>query len=547
MTEPNATDPSVVSGQISDSAPPAADAMSQVTGPTSTTVDLMPKTAGPMPRAARSVPAVASETVSCGAAKEPLAGRRTLTIDPVTRIEGHARVFLDLAEDGSLVSAGLVVNELRGFERILVGMEADRMPLITARICGVCPSAHHLAASKALEAAAGVTPPPAAKLLRELLYMGHYIHSHSLSLFVLQGPDLILGLDADPAIRNVVGVVEAAPEVAKKALRLRTLGQRINELVGGRGVHPVTSLAGGIAFCLDEEKKRILSDWVEEALVLGPELIGVARDKLLQQVEAHPELLRDWVVPAWNMGTVSDGKTALYDGVLRVTDEEGTIREEFPTSEYDRHLVESVLDWSYMKPVYYREAPGGEERLYRVGALARVNCVDSMGTPVADQLLAGFRRDFGRPVHNVVLHAYARIIELIYAVERAQEILADPRLDGETRAEVRFTGGRGVGHVEAPRGTLIHDYQVDERGIITSANLIVATQQNYACINRSITQAAMSHVIGRADDGLLNAIEFAIRCYDPCLSCATHALGQMPLEVLVRQAGRVVRSVRRED
>jgi len=215
-------------------------------------------------------------------------GRRTLSIDPVTRIEGHARVILDLAEDGSLISAGLVVNELRGFERILVGMEADRMPLVTARICGVCPSAHHLAASKALEAAAGVTPPPAAKLLRELLYMGHFIHSHSLSLFVLQGPDLILGLDADPAIRNVVGVVEAAPEVAKKALRLRTIGQKINEMVGGRGVHPVTSLAGGIAFRLDEEKKRIVSGWVDEALVLGPELIGVARDKLLQQVEAHP-------------------------------------------------------------------------------------------------------------------------------------------------------------------------------------------------------------------------------------------------------------------
>lgn len=525
MTDANPTGPPVIAGQVSESAPPAAESRT--------------KTAGPMV-------VEVTNAASRGSAKEPLAGRRTVTIDPVTRIEGHARVFLDLADDGSLISAGLVVNELRGFERILVGMEADRMPLITARICGVCPSAHHLAASKAIEAAAGVTPPPAAKLLRELLYMGHYIHSHSLSLFVLQGPDLILGLDADPAIRNVVGVVEAAPEVAKKALRLRTLGQKINEMVGGRGVHPVTSLAGGIAFRLDEEKKRILTDWVEEALALGPELIGVARDKLLQQVEAHPELLRDWVVPAWNMGTVNDGKASLYDGTLRVMDEVGTVRDEFQAADYDRHLVESVLDWSYMKPVHYRETGSGEERLYRVGALARINCVDSMGTPVADQLLAGFRRDFGRPAHQVVLHAYARIIELIYAVERAREILADPRIDGETRAEVRFTGGRGVAHVEAPRGTLIHDYRIDERGIITSANLIVATQQNYACINQSITQAAMSHVIGRDDDGLLNAIEFAIRCYDPCLSCATHALGQMPLEVLVRQAGQVVRSVRRE-
>jgi len=245
------------------------------------------------------------------------------------------------------------------------------------------------------------------------------------------------------------------------------------------------------------------------------------------------------------MGTVNQGRASLYEGTLRVTDEHGAIREEFEAEDYDRHLVESVLDWSYMKPVHYREEGSKEENLYRVGALARINCADAMGTPLADELLAGFRRDFGRPAHQVVLHAYARIIELIYAVERAQEILADPRLDGENRTEVRFTGGRGIAHVEAPRGTLIHDYRIDERGIVTAANLIVATQQNYACINRSITQAAMSHVIGHADDGLLNAIEFAIRCYDPCLSCATHALGQMPLEVLVRQAGQVVRSARR--
>lgn len=487
----------------------------------------------------------AASSVVNEAGKVPVPGRRTLSIDPVTRIEGHARVFLDLATDGSLVSAGLVVNELRGFERILVGMEADRMPLVTARICGVCPSAHHLAASKALEAAAGVTPPPAAKLLRELLYMGHFIHSHSLSLFVLQGPDLILGLDADPAIRNIVGVVEAAPEVAKKALRLRTIGQKINEMVGGRGVHPITSVAGGMAFRLDDEKKRILTGWVEEALALGPELVGVARDKLLQQVEAHPELLRDWVVPAWNMGTVNGGLASFYDGALRITDETGAIREEIPAREYDRHLVESVLDWSYMKPVHYRQSGADEEHLYRVGALARINNVDAMGTPLADELLVGFRRDFGRPAHQVVLHAYARIIELIYAVERAQQILLDPQLDGETRTAVQFTGGRGIAHVEAPRGTLIHDYQIDDRGIVTAANLIVATQQNYACINRSITQAAMSHVVGKADDGLLNAVEFAIRCYDPCLSCATHALGQMPLEVLVRQDGQIVRSARR--
>ncbi|MHB9099334.1 MAG: nickel-dependent hydrogenase large subunit, partial [Syntrophales bacterium] len=210
---------------------------------------------------------------------------RTITIDPVTRIEGHARVFLNLQEDGSLASAGLVVNELRGFERILVGMEADRMPLITARICGVCPAAHHLAASHALDHAAGVEAPPAAKLLRELLYMGHLIHSHTLSLFVLQGPDLALGLDADPATRNVVGIVQANPELAKKALRCRTLGQKINEMVGGRGTHPITSVAGGITFILDDEKQRMLETWITEANELIPGLAAAAKGLLLKQIE----------------------------------------------------------------------------------------------------------------------------------------------------------------------------------------------------------------------------------------------------------------------
>jgi coenzyme F420-reducing hydrogenase alpha subunit len=343
----------------------------------------------------------------------------TITIDPVTRIEGHGKVFLDFTPDGELESAGLIVNELRGFERILVGIEADRMPLITARICGVCPSAHHLAASKALDAAAGVQPPPAAALLRELLFMGHYVHSHALSLFVLQGPDLVMGLDASPTVRNIVGVVEAAPEVAKKALRCRTLGQKINEMVGGRGVHPVTSVAGGITFRLDNERRHLLTTWFEEAARLTQELAGVAR--------------------------------------------------------------------------------------------------------------------------TLVLQAYARAIELVYAAERGLGVLRDQRIGGDTRTPVAFRGGRGTAHMEAPRGSLFHDYEIDDRGIVRAANLVVATQQNDDAINRSIEQAARTHVVGKGDRALLNAVEFAIRCYDPCLSCATHAVGRMPLKVVVRQNGEVVR------
>jgi F420-non-reducing hydrogenase large subunit len=469
---------------------------------------------------------------------------RTITIDPVTRIEGHARVFLNLADDGSLASAGLVVNELRGFERILVGMDADRMPLITARICGVCPAAHHLAASNALDHAAGVEPPPAAKLLRELLYMGHIIHSHCLSLFVLQGPDLVLGLDADPAIRNVVGIVQANPEMAKKALRCRTLGQKINELIGGRGIHPVTSVAGGITFVLDTEKKSMLEGWIDEAQGLGLELAAAAKGLLLKQIELHPALMSDWVIPAWNLGSVRNGKVSMLEGLLRCVDETGALRSEFPVEEYDRHLVEQVVDWSYMKEV--RIAQGGELHEYRVGPLARVTVANAYGTPAADAELASLRALGGAPCHKVILQVYARVIELLYAIERAKEIIADPAIHGETRVPVRFPGGRGIGHVEAPRGTLIHDYEIDENGIVRSANLIVATQQNYASINRTIAQAAVSHLIGKPDDAaLLNAIEFGIRCYDPCLSCATHAVGAMPLEVIVKQGSTTLRTLGR--
>ncbi len=471
---------------------------------------------------------------------------QTIAIDPVTRIEGHARVILELADNGTVEFSGLVVNELRGFERILVGMEADRLPLVTGRVCGVCPSAHHLASAKALDAAVGVDPPPAAKLLRELLYMGHYIHSHTLSLFVLSGPDLVFGFDGDPARRNIVGVVEAVPDVAKKALRLRTLGQKINELVGGRGIHPVTAVAGGITFELTAERHKTLTEWTDEALGLGVELAGVAKSLLGKLLEKHPALLEKLVLPSWYMGTVRDGKLNVYDGKLRVVDETGKTRLEFAAGDYDKHLVERTFDWSYMKPVYMNA--DGEEHLFRVNTLARANVADAMETPLAQQEFETFHKSFGKPVHQTVLFEYARVIELIYACEKAKQLLGDSAIRGETRAPVaKFPGGRGVGHVEAPRGTLFHDYEIDDKGIVRSANLIVATQQNYAAINKTIAQAAESFVVGRGDGALLDAVEFAIRCHDPCLSCATHALGRMPLEVVVTRNGREVRRARRED
>ncbi len=473
---------------------------------------------------------------------------RTIKIDPVTRIEGHAKVFIDLDDDGVLKSAGLIVNELRGFEKILVGMEADRMPHITARICGVCPTAHHLAASNALDSAAGVQAPPAAMLLRELMYMGHLIHSHSLSLFVLQGPDLVLGLDADPAIRNIVGIVKANPEVAKKALRIRSIGQKINELVGGRGTHPVTSVAGGITFVLDEAHAAQLTKWISEGLVLMGDLAPVIKQLLMATAEKHPSMLTEWVVPTWGAGTLKNGKLSMIEGSIAVIDQSGKHRLKFPTGDYDKYMSESVLDWSYMKPVRIRESLDADAALhdYRVGPLARINVAGQYGTEWADREYETFKSVAGTPCHVTVFQAYAKLMETIWALERGAEIMRDKAVFGQTRVPVKYAGGRGVGHVEAPRGTLIHDYEIDDQGIVRAANLIVATQQNYALINRSIEQAAVSHVVGKSsDDALLNAVEFSIRCYDPCLSCATHALGEMPMEITIRRSGQLLRSIRR--
>jgi len=273
---------------------------------------------------------------------------KTIRIDPVTRIEGHAKIFINLAEDGTLDNAGLVVNELRGFEKILVGMEANRMPHITARICGVCPTAHHIAAANALDHACGVTSPPAAMLLRELMYMGHIIHSHALSLFVLQGPDLILGLDADPAIRNVVGIVQANPEVAKRRCASAPW-PKINEIVGGRGTHPVTAVAGGITFVLDSEKRSQLQSMVDEGMSLLKEMTPVVKQLVLSTIEKHPAMLSDWIAPSWSVGTVLDDRVSLIEGNIRAIDEQGVLQAEFPVQDYDQYMVESVVDFSYIE------------------------------------------------------------------------------------------------------------------------------------------------------------------------------------------------------
>ncbi|MDK9705816.1 MAG: Ni/Fe hydrogenase subunit alpha [Desulforhopalus sp.] len=469
---------------------------------------------------------------------------KTIKIDPVTRIEGHARILLDCDENDKVEEAFFCVNELRGFERILVGMQAHTLPQVTARICGVCPTAHHLVAAKALDNAAGVEIPEAAKLLREYMYMGHVIHSHALSLFVLAGPDLVFGLKGDPAKQNIVGMVEAEPELTKKGLRLRSLGQKINETIGGRGIHPVTAVAGGISFALSDGQFQRLRELTAEAVALATELAGPLKALLMRLFDNNPQLLANLNVSSWYVGNVAqDGMLNLYDGQIRAMDESGSIKTEFAASQYLDFLAERAVTTSYAKEVYFDFE--GREHMYRVGSLARLNVIDGINTPLAQAEFELFRANFGRPCHNAVIQMYAKLIEMVYACERAEQLINDPALRGENRVPVQFKGGRGVAHIEAPRGTLIHDYEIDEKGIVRAANMIIATQQNTSVINKSLKEGANALMQGAEDEKMFNALEFVVRCYDPCLACSTHAIGRMAMAVEIRRNGRIVRQMRR--
>lgn len=468
---------------------------------------------------------------------------KTINIDPVTRIEGHARILLECNDAGTVEEAFFIVNELRGFERILVGMEAHTMPQVTARICGVCPTAHHLVSAKALDNAAGVEPPPAGRLLRELMYMGHMIHSHSLSLYVLAGPDLVFGLGGAAATQNIVGMVEHNPELSKKGLRLRSLGQKINEVIGGRGIHPVTAIAGGIAAKLTDAQFDRLKELTDEALTLACELAPVTKELLFRLFDDNPVLLDKLNVPSWYLGTVNGGKLNVYDGTLRAMDEDGRIRAEFGATDYASYLVERTVKRSYAKEVFLNV--DGGEHMYRVSTLARMNVVDGMETPLAQKEFEEFRSRYGRPSHNAILQMYCKLVELLYCCEKAGEIMGNPELRGPSRVAAAVNGKHGIAHIEAPRGVLIHDYKIGEDGIVQAANMIVATQQNTAAINKSLKEGAINLLEGGDDEKMLNGLEFVVRCYDPCLACSTHAVGRMEFDVEVSCGGRMVRRIRR--
>jgi NAD-reducing hydrogenase large subunit len=421
----------------------------------------------------------------------------------------------------------------------------SEMPVITTRICGICPVSHHLAAVKACDDVMGVEIPSTAKKLRELMHMGQIIHSHSLHFFYLSAPDFVLGPSSDPAKRNVIGIIEADPELGKKAIRLRQIGQNIIERIGGRPIHPVTAIPGGMSKPLSHEDRFIMGKEIDEAIALAQLGLQVVKGVNEKYADVIPRFA---VIRTNYMGLVKDGNLELYDGTLRIIDERGNTLEEFDPRNYLDYLGEHVEDWSYLKFPFYKKQ-GFPEGVYRVAPLSRLNVATAISTELANKELDAFKElGNGQPVHETLYYHYARLIEVLYAAERARELIADDEIvSKDTRVKVERQAGEGVGVIEAPRGTLIHHYWVDDSGKIEKVNLIVATVQNNPAMDMSVNEVAKEFVKGgQIEEGALNMVEMAIRCYDPCLSCATHAIGQMPLEInLVAPDGTVLAVVER--
>jgi len=462
---------------------------------------------------------------------------QTITIQPVSRIEGHAKVTIKLDDAGNVADTHVNVVETRGFERFGIGRAVEELPRITPRICGVCPWAHHLASAKACDAVFGVDIPPAAKKIRELAYMAHTIHSHVLHFFILSGPDFVMGPDADYMKRNVFGIVAAAPDIAKKVVRARWLAQMMTQKLAGKAIHPDAAVPGGWSKPVLKDDVPGLKKDAQECLDFALFAIDFAKKNIFPKYLDAVKTIA--VINTGFLGTVdNNGALNLYDGKLRLMGKDGKY-EDFPVANYLDFISEHIEPWSYLKFPYAKKAgkfsmdlnnPVG---IYRTNALARINVCDKMATPKAQAELEEFRASFGRPAQLTLLYHWARLIETVYAGERALELLNDPEITSpDIRKKVTPRAARGVGSVEAPRGTLIHDYETDAKGITTDVNIIVGTTHNNAAINMSVKQAAQSLIKGgKYDETLMNEVEMAIRAYDPCLSCATHQLGRIALKI----------------
>ncbi|MDP2653536.1 MAG: Ni/Fe hydrogenase subunit alpha [Candidatus Omnitrophota bacterium] len=475
------------------------------------------------------------------------ANERKITISPVTRIEGHAKITLQLKEDGSVEDARFHVNEFRGFEKFCEGRLFTEMPSITPRICGICPVSHAISSAKACEMIMKIEVPYTGHLLRRLIHLGQVISSHALSFFHLSSPDLLLGWDSDPAKRNIIGIAEKFPDLAKRGIRLRKFGQEISERLSGKKIHIMGITAGGFAYPMKDSDRKALLDWIPEAL----ETTRMGLDIYKKYYEANPAEVDSFAnFETLYLGTVGpEGEFELYDGRLRFVDAAGkVVADQLDPARYLEYIAERPISWSYLKYPYYKPY-GYEKGFYRVGPLARLNVASRMKTPLAQKEFENFKAlGKGRPVHGTFHFHYARLIETLGCIEEAKVILDDP---GILSQEVQASAGRnqaeGIGCSEAPRGTLFHHYTTDANGGLTKVNLLIATGQNNPAMNRSILEVARQYVNGKdVREGALNRVEAAIRCYDPCLSCSTHAIGSMPLQIeILNEKGDVLNLIQR--
>ena len=454
---------------------------------------------------------------------------QTITIDPVTRLEGHGKITIQLNGQGEVEDAHFHVTQVRGFEKFAEGRPFYEMPSLMARICGICPVSHLVASAKACEAIMSVRIPHTAAQLRRMLNLAQMVQSHALSFFYLSSPDLLLGMESDPKTRNVFGVVGANPALGRAGIALRRFGQHIIELLGNKRIHPGWVVPGGVTEPLAPAKR-------DEILAMLPEAyanLGLALAAYKQIADTfRPEIEVFANFPSLYMSLINEDESIEFtDGALRLIDAQGNILDDGITaSKFTEVIGEAVENYSYTKFAYYKPL-GYPEGSYRVGPLARLNIVKSMGTPQADKELAEFKQLAEGPVESSFYYHHARLVEMLYGIEKIEQILADPHiLDKHVRATAGVNRLEGAGQAEAPRGTLMHNYKVDENGKITWANLVIATGQNNNAMNKGVLQAAKHYIKdGKFSEGILNRVEAVVRTFDPCLSCSTHAFGQMPL------------------
>jgi NAD-reducing hydrogenase large subunit len=465
-----------------------------------------------------------------------------IIIDPVTRIEGHAKITIHLNEGGEVEYARFHVAEFRGFERLMEGRPLWEMPSLTARICGICPVSHLIASAKAGDAILGVQVPVAASKLRRLMNLAQIIQSHALSFFHLSAPDLLLGFDSDPEQRHVFGLAGVDPALGRGGIRLRQFGQDIIERLGGKKIHPAWCIPGGVLAALKPDGITAIRERIPESLAVTHEALTRFRavvEKYAREAESFGNF------PSLFLGLVgTDGTWETYDGRLRFVDENRQpVGDDWEPSRFEEVLAEAVEPDSYLKSPYYRSL-GYENGMYRVGPLARLNVCERMGTPEADRELEIFRqRANGCAVLSSFFYHEARLIEIVAGLEQIEQMLDDPDLQSDRiKAEAGINNLEGIGCSEAPRGTLFHHYKVDKTGLMQQVNLLIATGQNNLAMNRTVTQIAKEFIRGKSiPEGVLNRVEAGVRAFDPCLSCSTHALGKMPLRLqLVDGQGNLV-------